>query len=344
MWQPGKAYLAAAPLQFTMSNPSRELLFLSNADIETINLPMVDVIACVEQAFRDKGERHYEMPPKPGIHPKADAFIHAMPAYLPKMRAAGIKWISGFPENVKHGLPYITGLIVLNDPDTGIPLAVMDASWITAKRTGAATAVAAKHLARRDSKILGILGCGVQGRSNLEALTCVLRNLEQVRAYDISETKLEQYVQEMTEKFGLTVKPVRSPREAVQGSDVIVTAGPILKNPDPAISRNWVSDGVLACPIDFDSYWKPEAMHSMQKFCTDDAEQLLYYKSTGYFKDIPSIHAELAEIVLGQKPGREREDERIMSMNLGLAIEDMAVAPRLYERAKQRGIGRWLTL
>jgi ornithine cyclodeaminase/alanine dehydrogenase len=217
----------------------------------------------------------------------------------------------------------------------------MDATWITAKRTGAATAVAAKHLAKRDSSILGILGCGVQGRTNLEALNEVF-DLNEIRAYDISRENLQRYREEMTSKFGLSIKPARDPHEAVMRSDIIVTAGSILKDPSPSIESSWISDGVFACPIDFDSYWKPEAMHSMHKFCTDDKQQLLYYKSIGYFRDIPNIYADLGEIVLGQKTSRVNQQERIMSMNLGLAIEDMAVASLLYERAKKLGIGKWL--
>jgi ornithine cyclodeaminase/alanine dehydrogenase len=260
------------------------------------------------------------------------------------LRAAGIKWISGYPENVRRDLPYISGLLILNDPSTGLPISVMDAAWITAKRTGAATAVAAKYLARKDARVFGILGCGVQGRSNLEALQNSIKTLEEVRAYDISKTRLQLYLDEMTAKSGLLIRPVNSPREAVQGSDIVVTSGPILKTPSPTIERAWVNEGVFACPIDFDSYWKPEAMRSMHKFCTDDTEQLRYYKSAGYFQDIPEVYADLGQIVLGHKPGRESEEERIMSMNLGIAIEDMSVAMRLYDEAKRIGIGQWLEL
>ncbi len=328
----------------SMKEISQELLFLSRAQIEAVGLSMDEIVSAVEEAFRAKGEGEVEMPPKPGIHPAPDAFIHAMPAYLPKMRSAGVKWVSGFPENSKRGLPYISGLVILNDPETGLPIAVMDGAWITAKRTGAATAVAAKYLARKDSTSFGILGCGVEGRANLEAVREVLKNIQEVRAYDISKPNLQAYVDEMTAKHKLTVTPVKDARGAVEGSDVIVTAGPILKNPNPTIESAWVKDGVFACPIDFDSYWKPEAMHSMQKFCTDDRAQLIYYRSTGYFQNIPSIYADLGEIVAGQKHGRENDHERIMSMNLGLAIGDMAVAIKVYERAKKLGIGQWLTL
>lgn len=321
----------------------RDILYLSRADIEALDFQMNDIIAAVEEAFKERETGEAEMPPKPGIHPLHDAFIHAMPAYLPAMSAAGIKWVSGYPENFKQGLPYISGLIILNDPNTGLPISVMDATWITAKRTGAATALAAKYLARPDSKILGIIGCGVQGRSNLEALDVVMK-LEEVRAYDISSSNLQRYVDEMTAESGISIKPVNSPREAVEGSDIIVTAGPILKHPSPTIEKSWAKAGVFACTVDFDSYWKPEAMLMMDKFYTDDIHQLEYYRSTGYFQNIPSVYAELGEVVVGRKAGRESADERIMSMNLGVAIEDMAVAVQIYEDARRKGRGKELSL
>jgi len=321
-----------------------EILYLSRHDIDKLNISMKEVIRVVEKAFIEKAEGRTEVPPKPGIHPQKDAFIHAMPAYIPKMKSAGIKWVSGFPENPKRGLPYISGLLILNDTETGFPTSVMDCTWITAKRTGAATAIAAKHLARQNSKVLGILGCGVQGRSNLEALTAVCKNLEEVKAYDISEKNLQKYVEEMTTKHGLKVIPVTSPRKAVENCDIIITAGPILKHPHPLIEASWFKDGGFACALDFDSYWKPEAMHSMNKFCTDDQDQLAYYRKVGYFSNIPQAYADLGEILSGKKPGRENPEERIMSMNLGLAIEDMAPAMLIYEKATKTGAGTKLPL
>jgi len=321
-----------------------EVLYLSRRDVEKLSISMKEVIQVVETALREKAKGRTEAPPKPGIHPQKDAFIHAMPAYIPKMRSAGVKWVSGFPENLRHGLPYISGLLILNNLETGFPICVMDCTWITAKRTGAATAIAAKHLAKPDSKVLGILGCGVQGKSNLEALTVVYKNLEEVKAYDINEENLQKYVKEMTAKHELKVVPVASPRKAVENSDIVVTAGPILKHPQPIIEVSWFKDGGFACPLDFDSYWKPEAMHFMDKFCTDDREQLTYYKKLGYFSNIPNVYADLSEIVSSKKPGRENPGERIMSMNLGLAIEDMATAILIYEEAKKTGVGKTLPL
>ena len=322
---------------------STELLYLSREDVVRVGLPIADVIDAVEASFAEKGAGSVEMPPKPGIHPMQDAFIHAMPAYLKSMRIAGMKWVSGFPENRERGLPYITGLIVLNDPETGLPTCVMDASWVTAKRTAAATAVAAKHLASHESKVFGILGCGVQGRTNLEANDAMF-DLERVLAYDIDRDVALKYANDMKMAYGLEVVVASGPKEVVEGADIVVTAGPILKNPEPAIEPGWLRKGGFACPLDFDSYWTSAAMHEMDKFCTDDIGQLDYYRTVGYFSDIPTVHADLADIVTGRKPGREDPDERTMSMNLGVAIEDMATAARIVDAAKRKGVGTWLEL
>jgi len=171
---------------------SAKLLYLSQEDVGRCGVGMAQIIRALEAMFREKGEGRVEMPPKPGIHTRPDAFIHAMPAYIPSLGSAGIKWVSGYPENQKKNLPYINGLLVLNDPETGLPVAVMDCVWITAMRTGAATAVSAKHLARRDSKRLGVLGAGVQGFRNLEALLTAFP-LEVVTVYDVVPEQVARY-------------------------------------------------------------------------------------------------------------------------------------------------------
>jgi ornithine cyclodeaminase/alanine dehydrogenase-like protein (mu-crystallin family) len=319
------------------------LLYLSRANVEAVGLTMVEIIESLETAFREKGEGRTEMPPKPGIHPGQDNFIHAMPAYIPALRSAGVKWVSGFPENSKKGLPYITGLLILNHPETGLPLAVMDCVWITAMRTGAATALSARHLARPDSAVVGVLGCGVQGRTNVEALN-VSFPLKKVMAFDLNPEGVRQYAKEVSSRFGLEVIPVETPREAVTGCDIVVTAGPILKNPHATIAAGWTDPGAFASLVDFDSYWHPAAMAESNKFCTDDTAQLLHYREMGYFRQIPPIHADLGELVTGKKPGRETEEEFTIAANLGLAIDDMAVAPLLYEKALEKGIGTLLPL
>jgi ornithine cyclodeaminase/alanine dehydrogenase len=321
----------------------KKLLYLSQADVNAVGLTMREIIDALEVAFKEKGEGQVEMPPKPGIHPKTDAFIHAMPAYIPALKSAGLKWVSGFPENLDRGLPYITGLLVLNDPETGLPLSVMDCVWITGMRTGAATALAAKYLARPDSASVGILGCGVQGRTNLLALK-ELFPLTSVRAYDIVPERTKAYAAEMSETTGVSVEPASRPRDAMTGADIVVTAGPILKEPHATIQADWLEKGAFASPVDFDSYWHSNALLQADKFCTDDTPQLRYYQEVGYFKSIPSVHADLGELVSGKRPGRERDDERNICCNLGLAIDDMATAILIYERAVERGIGTWLPL
>jgi ornithine cyclodeaminase/alanine dehydrogenase len=320
-----------------------EILYLSARDVAEVGLPMAEIIEGLELMFNEKGRGRVEMPPKPGIHPKGDAFIHAMPAYVPAENALGIKWVAGYPENPIRGLPYVSGLITLNDPETGLPIAVMDATWVTAMRTGAATAVAAKYLARKDSRTVGIVACGVQGRSNLEALSCVM-DIKHVNAYDISREAAEAYALEMRDKSRFPIDIVDTAEKAVRERDVVVTSGPIFKDPTPTIDTGWLSPGSFACALDFDSYWTGAAMAEMDRLATDDLKQLEYYRTVGFFGETPEPYADLGELVVGEKSGRESDDERTMSINLGLALEDMVTSVRIYERAVEKGIGVRLPL
>jgi ornithine cyclodeaminase/alanine dehydrogenase-like protein (mu-crystallin family) len=325
------------------SRLGNQLLYLSHSDVVSAGLGMVEIIAAVEDMFREKGEGRVEMPPKIGIHTQPETFLHAMPASIPARKSAGAKWIGAYPDNDKHGLPYITGLIILNDYETGIPIAIMDCKWITAQRTGAATAVAAKYLARSDASTVGILGCGVQGRSNLEALSVVC-TLKKVYAFDRHPDRSARYAMEMSQPLGVEVIPVTEPKNAVVASDIVVTAGKILRTPHATIQPGWLREGAFASLVDFDSHWHRDALNEVDKFCTDDVPQLRYYCDLGYFQNIPTIHADLGELVTGRKAGRETADERTIACNLGLALDDIAVAPLIYERALEKGIGTWLPL
>jgi ornithine cyclodeaminase/alanine dehydrogenase len=320
---------------------SSGFLYLSRQDVEAVDLGMAQIIEALDRMFVEKGQGAVEMPPKPGIHTQQDAFIHAMPAYIPSLEAAGMKWISGYPGNQAKGLPYITGLLILNDPETGIPLAVMDATWITAKRTGAATAVAAKYLARTDSSSAGILACGVQGRSNLEALATVFE-LTTVKVYDIHADVAATFAREMGAMLELDIEVVAEPKQAVVGLDLVVTSGPILKNPTPVIEVDWLAEGSFASPVDFDSYWQGDALRQADKLSTDDVGQMSYYREAGYFKDTPQPYADLGEIAAGLKAGRESEGERTISVNLGIALEDVATSIVVYRKAVEEGIGTQL--
>ncbi len=323
--------------------PQGSVLYLSRDDVEATQLPMPEIIHALEAMFREKGNGQVQMPPKPGIHPRPDAFIHAMPAYIPSIGAAGLKWVSGYPGNQARGLPYISGLLILNDPDTGVPLAVMDCTWITAQRTGAATAVAARSLARSESATIGIVACGVQGRSNLEALACLFK-VRKVKAYDLHHEVAQRYAREMAGQLNLDIEPVKTLPEAVRDLDIVVTSGPIMKNPKPLIEAGWLAPGSFASLVDFDSYWQGAALREVDKLATDDLAQMSYYRHEGYFRDTPDAYADLGEILAGRKPGRESAGERTASINLGLALDDMATAIRVYQRAIARGIGTELPL
>jgi ornithine cyclodeaminase/alanine dehydrogenase-like protein (mu-crystallin family) len=323
--------------------PKHRLLYLSRADVEAVGVAMPEIIDALDEAFRQHGQGKVEMPPKPGVHSRPDAFIHAMPCYIPGPEAIGVKWVAGYPDNPQRGLPYISGLLVLNDADTGLPLAVMDCTWITAKRTGAATALAARYLARPNSQTVGILGCGVQGRSNLEALA-VLFPVRRVMAYDRNLENALRFADDVDDKWGIEVMVVNEPRQAVSGCDIVVTAGPILRQPHATIKAGWLEPGAFASLVDFDSYWDRAALAEVDRFCTDDVPQLEHYKRVGYFQQIPPVHASLGELVTGRKPGRQSMAERTMTANLGLALDDMATAPIIYRRALERQIGRWLPL
>src|SRR4030042_3585833 len=146
-------------------------MYLSQEDILNINLSLREVIDLVEKGLSEHGKGLVENPPKPGIHASPDSFIHAMPAYFKNLGMGGIKWVSGYPANREIGLPQIIGLIILNDMKTGAPVCIMDGTWITAGRTAAVSAITAKYCARKDSKVLGVVGAGVQGRYNLIALS-----------------------------------------------------------------------------------------------------------------------------------------------------------------------------
>jgi ornithine cyclodeaminase/alanine dehydrogenase len=165
-----------------------------------------------------------------------------------------------------------------------------------------------------------------------------------VKAFDIFPQVAEIFAQEMTEVSQAEIETVRDPKEAVIGLDLVVTSGPILKNPVPVIEVDWLAKGAFASPVDFDSYWSGEALRQADKLATDDTKQMEYYRKEGYFKDTPQPYADLGEIIAGKKPGREKADERTICINLGLALDDMATAILIYKKAQESKIGMQLPL
>ncbi len=323
----------------------REILYLSRDDVLRVGPSMAETIELVRGAFQEKGAGLTQLPPKTALHPlNEDAFLHAMPAYVPGSRAVGMKWVSGYPDNPAKGLPYITGLLILNDPDSGVPIAVMDCSWITAQRTGAVSGLAAGVLARTGSQELALLGAGVQGRTQLEAMVVALPELQEVRVYDVHPDAADRFVEEMAAKApGARLAVVASPERAVHGADVVVTAGPILKQPSPVVQGAWLKEGALGLPVDFDSMWTEGALHA-ERYYVDDLAQYRYYQGQGFFGGAPAPSGDLGDLLTGRIASRQTDAERIVSMNLGVAIADMPYARVAYERALEKGVGAVLPL
>jgi len=320
----------------------KHILYLSKKDVEEIGLSLAEIIQIVEKSFKEKGLGTSVMEPKHWYELGGGKFCSAMSAYTPSFNVVGVKWQSGIPENPSRGLPYLNGYFIVNNLENGLPIAILDSTWVTGVRTGVQTAVTAKYLAKKESQTLAMIGCGVQGRSNLQALLVVLPKLEYVRAFDINENNLKAYV-EYAETLGVKVILCKSQRDAISGSDMIVTAGPIHRNPSRDIEPSWLKEGVLAVPLDYDSYWQSKAINGFDKFFVDDIPQVLHLREQGnYFLDIPKIDGDLGEIIVGKKKGRENQTEKIMCMNLGVAIEDMPIAFEIYTRALDLGIGVWL--
>ena len=321
------------------------MLYLTQADVVSLNLGMAPIIDAVEEGFRCKGLGQTQMPPKIAIHPRSGkTFLHAMPAFVAGLDIASVKWVGGADDNYERGLPTISGLMVLNDPDTMLPLAIMDCIWITAMRTGAANAVAMKYLGPRDARDVSVIGCGAQGRSQLLALHTLYPHLERVRAYDVNRAALEKYVDEMTERTGLPLQAAATPKDAVVEADVVVTAGLSPRVPDPYLENDWLKPGAMAAPVDYNGAWKTETYQSVDRLITDDHAQMDYYRAKDYFQNVPLPYADLGEIVAGLKPGRQDENERTMSICLGIAVDDAVTAQLVYQAAREQGVGLELPL
>ena len=231
----------------------------------------------------------------------------------------------------------------LQFPCLGFPLAVMDATYITALRTAAVSGVSAKFLARQDSEVLSIVGTGVQGKYHAICLLHVLPLIKTIKIYDKWDPSVQSFVKEIGAIFGDAVKieVTKSPEEAITGGDVIVTAtGKLL---EPVFSDKWVKPGALVLPV-HTAGWNIDVMAKMDKVISDDWAQLASHARPIYSPFPEHPYAELGEIVAGKKPGRQNAQERIINFNMGLAIHDIIVGSRVFEIAKAKGLGTTLEL
>jgi len=304
-------------------------VYLSRAEVAGLLPPVDEQLDLVEETYRAVGAGRVELPPKPGIHPRPDSFIHAMPAYLRDDDVAALKWVAGYPANKERGLPYISGLIVLNEADTGLPAAVMDGAEVTAARTAAASGVCIRRFAPAGWSRAAVLGAGEQGRFHLR----VLRALNPELAVSAWDPHPERVV-----ALG-DVIAAAAPREAVDDAEVVVTAGPIVENPESPLGPDWLGGRVLGLPIDFDFYFNAGAVSSADLFLVDDVAQFEYYRSLGHFQGWPEPEGSVGEAL-----SRDGAPARVVCCNLGIGALDAAFAARVLAAAHDRGIGAELPL
>lgn len=319
-----------------------KLLYLSWEELDSLGVTQLEIINACEKAFVAKGNGKVSCPPKHWHQTGPATWFGGMSCYIKDLDGAGIKWQSGNPENAKHGRAFIQGFYILNKGD-GLPISVMNSTWITGKRTACASALTAKYLAKKDSKTLAICGCGLQGRAHLEAMKAMFPSLTTCMAYDIFPAATEKFCKEMSEKVDIKIIPAASAKEAVADADIVVTAGPICSPAQPGITdMDWLKPGVTVVTIDYDSYLSPEVTRAFDYIVTDDIPQTEHTKESGFFTSIDKFEVDLADVIVGNKPGRVSDNQKILAFNLGVAIEDLPTAQMLYKKAVEKGVGTYL--
>ncbi len=287
-----------------------------------------------------------ELPPKIGVHPRPEgSFAHAMPAHLRGEMARddllGIKWIAGFAGNGALGIPAIHGLVVLNDPATGVPTAILDAGPITAERTAAVSGVAIRHFRPRvegRAPRAAVVGGGVQGRSHLAVLGHLLPGVE-IALFDRHRERAEELAEVARETPGVAAAATaESPRDAVAGADVVITAasfGPLRQ----VMTSDWLAPGNLVVPVDYATYCAAEVARDADLFLVDHRDQFLANRDAGLFADYPDPAATIGEAILGRTP---RPAGRVVVTHLGVGLADLVFGAAIVRTAAQRGLGTLL--
>jgi alanine dehydrogenase len=318
-------------------------LVLTGRDVERL-LDMDACIAAVEAAFRLHAEGGSLSPGVLSV-PAPEGAFHVKAAGLRRGRLYfAAKTNANFPANpARHGLPAIQGVIVLCDADDGRALAVMDSMEVTARRTAAATAVAAKWLARPDASTVTVCGCGRQGRAQLRALTRVLP-VRRAYAFDCERAAAESFARELSQELGLEVTATRDHAEALRTSDVCVTCTP---SREPFLLRDQVRPGTFVAAVGADSHDKRELDPWLMAAAVVVADVLdqcaaigdLHHALNAGALRREQVHAELADVVTGRKPGRRSAEEVTVFDSTGTALEDVAAAAVVYEQAVASGLG-----
>jgi ornithine cyclodeaminase/alanine dehydrogenase len=319
-------------------------LYISNFEVQSV-LGMDEAIKVVEDGFKEFCLGRVQMPQRVALNIfKVEGWVGVMPVYIEKTDVLTVKIVSAYPKNINLGFPTIVGLLVYLDSKTGFPLAIIEAEHLTAVRTGAASGVATKYLAKKTIENVGIFGSGSQAKTQLEAL-CRVREIRLVKVYSPNSQHRNSFAKEMSKNLGLEVVPVENPKFAVKNSDIVVTA---TNSKKPVLNGRWLEEGVHLNAIGAHTPTTRELDDltiKKSKIVVDSKESAL--KEAGDLviplnKKVISrrkIYAELGEIVLGRKKGRVSENEITLFKSVGLAFQDAVVAQIVYEKAKKLGLG-----
>jgi len=323
--------------------PPDGTLLLTGRDVPAL-LTIEECMAAVEHAFKLHGERKTQPPGILGIHADNGGF-HIKAGLLDLNRSYfAAKINANFPGNPKrNGLPTIQGVVLLCEGEDGYPLAVMDSIEITTQRTGAATGVAAKYLARTDSKTVTVCGCGIQGRVSVLALSRVLP-IERVFAFDIDRGQAERLTNDLAVELGIKIESADSLETALKQSDVCVTCTP---SKQPFLKEEFIAPGMFIAAVGADNPEKQElqpTILSRNKVVADVVEQgaaigELHHALTAGLMTREDVHAELGQVIAGIKPGRISADEIIVFDSTGMALQDVVTAATVYEKAVKDGVG-----
>ena len=321
-------------------------LLLTRKDVEQV-LTMKDAIAAVEEGFRQLALGNVIMPQRTVIRISEHHGIHlGMPAYVGGADggALALKVVTVYPENPqKFGLPTTIGTLLLNDPRTGALVAIMDAGFLTAMRTGAVSGVATRYLAREDARTVGIFGAGVQARAQLMAM-CEVRPIERALVCDPVPEGRDRFAAEMSEQLSIPVEPTDDPRACVD-NDIVVAAS---SSSEPVFEGGWLAPGAHINGIgshapntrelDTVAVRRSKVVPDLIDACLVEAGDLILPIEEGAITQ-DHIHASLGEVVAGLKPGRESDDEITLFKSVGLAVQDAATAAQVYDLARAAGVG-----
>jgi ornithine cyclodeaminase len=327
-----------------------QLRFVSGPDVGRLGLRRTEIFDAVREAVKAQGNGHVVLEPRVHLTPPNGGRGHfnILRGHLGTVQVSGVKVVGDFVDNHRKQLPSELALVTLYDPDTGVPLAIVDGTMITAARTGALTALGARHLARAESKILGHLGARGTAWWNVTMLDDLF-DFEEIRVTSLRRESREAFAQQLGEELGKPVRAVPSPEEAFVGADIMVEASR-LSVPTVLLRTAWVAPGTLVVPYGTISAVELSLTGVMDKIVVDDWAQA----TVGPFGALRAhvdmglltherVHAELGQIVAGHRPGRERPEERILFWHRGLATTDLAVAHLIWRRAEALDVGTVLT-